>query len=46
MTRNTEAVFVLAGTAQASDGVAMVQFSAGNWLDSAVALTAVSYILA
>ena len=46
MTRNTEAAFVLAGTVLASVGVAMVQFSAGIWLDSAVALTTVSFILA
>ena len=46
MTRNTEAVFVLAGTVLASVGVAMVQFAAGVWLDSAVALTFVSFALA
>lgn len=46
MTRNAEAVFVLAGTVLASLGVAMVQFSAGIWLDSAVALTFVSFALA
>ena len=46
MTRNAEAVFVLAGTVLASLGVAMVQFSTGIWLDSAVALTFVSFALA
>jgi peptidoglycan glycosyltransferase len=46
MTRNTEAAFVLAGTVLASVGVAMVQFAAGIWLDSAVALTFVSFALA
>ena len=46
MTRNTEVAFVVAATVLASVGVAMVQFSAGIWLDSAVALTAISFILA
>ena len=46
MTRNAEAVFVLAATVLASLGVAMVQFSAGIWLDSAVSLTFVSFALA
>ena len=38
MTRNTEAVFVLAGTVLASVGVAMVEFAGGGWLDADVAL--------
>ena len=46
MTRNTEGAFVLAGTVLASIGVAMVQFAAGIWLDSAVALTFFSFVLA
>jgi len=46
MTRNTEAVFILAATVLASLGVAMVQFAGGIWLDSAVALTFVSFALA
>jgi cell division protein FtsW (lipid II flippase) len=46
MTRNTEAVFILAATVLASLGVAMVQFAGGVWLDSAVALTFVSFALA
>ena len=33
MTRNTEAVFILAGTVLASVGVAMVEFAGGGWLD-------------
>ena len=43
MTRNTEAVFVLAGATLASVGVAMVQFADGGWLDANVALTFVSF---
>jgi len=46
MTRNTEAVFVLAGMTLASVGVAMVQFANGGWLDANVALTFVSFGLA
>lgn len=46
MTRNTEAVFILAGTVLASVGVAMVQFAGGGWLDADVALTFVSFTLA
>lgn len=46
MTRNMEAVFILAATVLASLGVAMVQFAGGVWLDSAVALTFVSFALA
>jgi cell division protein FtsW (lipid II flippase) len=46
MTRNAEAVFILAATVLASLGVAMVQFANGLWLDSEVALTFVSFALA
>ncbi len=46
MTRNTEAVFVLAGTVLASVGVAMVEFAGGGWLGADVALTFVSFSLA
>ena len=46
MTRNTEAVFILAGTVLASVGVAMVQFAGGGWLDADVALTFISFALA
>ena len=45
MTRNTEAAFILAGTVLGSVGVAMVQFANGVWLDSAVALTFISFVL-
>lgn len=46
MTRNTEAVLVLAGATLASVGAAMVGFADGRWLDAGVALTFVSFILA
>jgi peptidoglycan glycosyltransferase len=46
MTRNTEAVFVLAGTTLASVGVAMVRFADGGWLDANVALTFISFAVA
>ncbi len=46
MTRNTEAVLVLAGAVLASVGAAMVGFAEGRWLDATVALTFVSFALA
>ena len=46
MTRNTEAAFIVAGSVLGALGVAMVQFASGVWLDSAVALTFISSVLA
>jgi len=46
MTRDTEAVLVLAGATLASVGIAMVRFADGSWLDADVALTFISFILA
>jgi len=46
MTRNTEAMLVLAGATLASLGAAMVGFAEGRWLDATVALTFVSFALA
>ena len=46
MTRNTEAAFILAGSVLGALGVAMVRFTGGVWLDSAVALTFISSVVA
>ncbi len=43
MTRNAEAVLILAATTLAALGVAMVQFVAGTWLDADVALTFIAF---